>query len=390
MSIETATVRPDYAGGSIANLMASLARALGGDTGYQPLRALPGSSLEQQRHVVLLVIDGLGDLWLDEQDSSLLRANRHARMTSVFPSTTATAVTTFLTGEPPARHGVTGWFMYARELGCVIVPLLSRARYGGETLARSGVELSGLYHARPFPDRITTEAHMVMPGNIAHSEFNTVFAGNTSVHSYRDMQELFSTTAALVAGPHPRRYVYAYWPRLDALAHRYGIGAPETARHFREIDSGIQAMLRQLRGRPVTVVVTADHGFVDADPDQAIEIAHHDRLRACLAAPLCGERRAAFCYVRPGAQETFTETLADAAGDRIVPLSRAELLEREYLGPGPRHPELESRIGDWCLVARARGTVLDQVPGERPHPMIGVHGGISEREMYVPLIVLEP
>ncbi len=36
-------------------------------------------------------------------------------MASIFPATTATAVTTFLTGTAPQQHGITGWFMYLRE-----------------------------------------------------------------------------------------------------------------------------------------------------------------------------------------------------------------------------------------------------------------------------------
>ncbi len=382
-------VLPDYAGGSIVNLMASLASSLGGETGQPHLRALPPGALDPRRHLVLLVIDGLGDTFLARHGGGVLRRERIGRMTSVFPSTTASAVTTFLTGDPPARHGVTGWFMYARELGTVISPLLSRPRFGGEQLGRSGVNLMRLYGARPFADRLRAETHMVMPVNIARSEFNTVFAGSTSVHPYTGMNELLATVVALVRGAHPRRYVYAYWPRLDELAHRHGVEATETVAHLNEIEDQIGRLLRDLRGCPVTLVITADHGFVNADPAQAIELEAHPQLKQRLAVPLCGERRAAFCYLRAPAGG-FAQVLEAAADDLIRPVSRQHVLEQGYLGPGPVHPELSSRIGDWCLLTRQRATILDRVPGERPHPMIGVHGGLSPQEMYVPLILAQP
>ena len=34
--------------------------------------------------------------------------------------------------------------------------------------------------------------------------------------------------------------------------------------------------------------------------------------------------------------------------------------------------------------------IIDQVPGERPHDQVGVHGGLSASEMAIPLIYLRP
>src|SRR4030065_680714 len=55
-----ATPRPAYPGGSLVNLMSPLTPALGGNSPYAPLTALPPQHLADARHVVLLVIDGLG------------------------------------------------------------------------------------------------------------------------------------------------------------------------------------------------------------------------------------------------------------------------------------------------------------------------------------------
>ena len=45
------------------------------------------------------------------------------------------------------------------------------------------------------------------------------------------------------------------------------------------------------------------------------------------------------------------------------------------------------RIGDVALVMRDSYTVKDWVPGESRHVHIGNHGGTSEDEMMIPLIV---
>lgn len=52
---------PDYQGGSIVNLMASLQVGLGGaDHAYAHLSLLPADEIIHQRQVLLWVIDGLG------------------------------------------------------------------------------------------------------------------------------------------------------------------------------------------------------------------------------------------------------------------------------------------------------------------------------------------
>jgi hypothetical protein len=116
---EPAFTLPDYGGGSLVNLMSSISTALGGGSPYPPLAALPPASLAGARHLVLLVVDGLGHDFLSGRDGAL---RRHLRgpLTSVFPSTTASAIPTFLTGLAPQQHGLTGWNMYFREIGAVV------------------------------------------------------------------------------------------------------------------------------------------------------------------------------------------------------------------------------------------------------------------------------
>ncbi|WP_059756303.1 alkaline phosphatase family protein [Thiobacillus denitrificans] len=129
---------PDYHGGGIVNLMSSIATVLGGNSPYAPLAALPPAALAGARHLVLLVVDGLGHDYLLGRDGCL-RQHLRGQMTSVFPSTTASAIPTFLTGLAPQQHGLTGWHMYFREIGAIIAPLPFRVRTGRHALREAGV-----------------------------------------------------------------------------------------------------------------------------------------------------------------------------------------------------------------------------------------------------------
>jgi hypothetical protein len=85
-------VRPDYAGGGLASLIASIVEACGGAPRHAPLAALPASELAAARNLVLLLVDGLGDNYLVHRGAGgALHARRRGAITSVFPSTTASS-----------------------------------------------------------------------------------------------------------------------------------------------------------------------------------------------------------------------------------------------------------------------------------------------------------
>jgi hypothetical protein len=368
--------------------MASIIGALGGEQSLYPtLRALPPGDLTR-RNTVLLVIDGLGhDYLLERLPRGALASLLEARITSVFPSTTASAITTFLTGAAPQQHALTGWFMYFREVGSVAAVLPFRQRHGGAPLRVSVSELLGNV---PVFDRLPAETHVVTPQEIAYSPFNRAHVGRARLWPYVGLEQMFATIAQVVREPGGRRYVYAYWPELDRLGHTTGIASRESSAHLQQIDAAFARWLREIRGTDTTVLVTADHGFVDTAPADAIELGSHVELARMLALPLCGEPRAAYCYMRPSARDAFAACFAATLGAHAEVVPSEQLIERGWFGLGPPHPELSPRLGDYTLVMKGRAAIQDTLLGEARHPKIGMHGGTSAAEMYVPLIVAEP
>ncbi len=379
---------PDYHGGSIVNLMTSLTEAVGGSAPapYPPLRGIDTGAWRASRRVVLLVIDGLGDELVRGAHGALAR-HLAGRLTSVFPSTTATAITTFLTGLAPQQHGLTGWHMYFRELGSVLAVLPFVTRAGGAPLGK-GIDVAELLGAAPLSARLPVRMHVVSPRRIIHSDFNVAHTDGARRHGFDTLKEMFQTLAQLVreAGPE-RQYLYAYWPDLDRLAHEHGIGSRAAADHLAELDEAFGHFLRRIEGSDTTVVVTGDHGIVDSDPGQLIELDAHPRLAQMLLLPLCGERRVAYCYVQPGQSAAFADYVASTLGPYAECHASATLLDQGYFGLGAAHPRLAERIGHYTLIMKDRYVLKDWLPGEHRHVHVGVHGGTSEAEMYVPLIV---
>lgn len=375
---------PDYGGGSLVNLMASVREALGGGAGGIPLALLPPQDLPATHHVVLLVVDGLGHDFLLAHPGRL-SAHLRGALTSVFPSTTAAAIPTFLTGLAPQRHGLTGWHMYFPELGAVIAPLPFRTRVGKQPLTQAGVTVEGLFGLTPLANHLPLPCHVVSPRHIVDSEFNRALSGRATRHGYGSVEEMFATLARILESADSRCYVHAYWPELDTLAHLHGVTSPQVSAAFAALDTAFGNFLDRLPGVPVQVIVTADHGFMDVT--HTIDLGDHPALRDCLRLPLCGEPRAAFAYVRAGRERAFEEHVRTALADRVDLIASREALAAGWFGRGTPHPALEDRIGDYLLLPRAGVIIRDWVMGEERYVHLGVHGGLSAREMRVPLVL---
>lgn len=383
--------RPDYHGGSIVNLMASLIQARGGTPlGYAPLRLLDADRLQGCRHIVLLVIDGLGYRYLTRAGAGgTLRSHLAGRMTSVFPATTATAITTFLTGLAPQQHGLTGWHTWFRELGSVLSVLPAHPRFGGPTLSESGIDVARLFNHVPVFDRLATPSCVVAPKHIAHSDFNRAHRGRAHVRVYQGLEQMFGLTAKAVREARQPSYVYAYWPELDRIAHEYGIASEAADAHLAEVDAAFERFLTSIAGSGSLVIVTADHGLIDSGEAFEVDLDDHPALVDTLSLPLCGERRAAYCYVRPDRREDFEHYVETELAAHVSLQRSHELIAQGYFGLGSAHPRLHERVGDYVLLAKDNYVIKDWLFGERRYTQVGVHGGLSDQELFVPLIIAE-
>lgn len=379
---------PDYNGGSIVNLMASVVSALGGDPPpYPPLRVLGPAHLGS-RNIVLCVIDGLGhDCLVKHAPAGHLARHLKGRITSVFPATTATAITTFLTAMAPQQHGVTGWFMYFRELGSVVAVLPFRARHGGAPLNESGVSAHALLDHAPVFDRLRARSYVVAPERIAHSEFNAAHSGRAQCRTFITLTQMFRAITQSLGESDERKYIYAYWPEFDRLAHEHGSASREALAHLAEIDAAFGEFLHGIAGTGTTVVAVADHGFIDAQPEEAVELDAHPELARMLVLPLCGERRVAYCYVHPDRREPFVDYVRTRLAEHADLYDSRGLIESGCFGHGAPHPRLHDRVGHYTLVMKRHAVIKDWLLGEPRYTHVGVHGGTSAQEMYVPLIV---
>ncbi len=376
--------RPDYSGNGFVNLIASLVEARGGAPRHPLLASLPLAELRAARNLVFLIIDGLGDRYLLANGAGgRFAQHRRGAISAVFPSTTASAITTSFTGATPLEHGLTGWFSYFSEAACVGAPLPFQRR--GEKLSL-GVSPEQIFLERPLFDTLDTRSIVVSWRSIIDSPYNLHHCGRAERRAYDGLADLVEETVRAVNSGADKKFIYAYWPEFDLLAHRHGVGSSEVRSHFEALDAAFGELLARLAGSDTLLVASADHGFIDCPPEDCVELP--PALASRLRFPLCGERRIAFCHVHD--RKDFIEQAKNILGDRAEVRPSRELADAGWFGPGRPHPRFAERIGDVALVMNGRATVKDWLAGEPRHLHIGNHGGMSEDEMHIPLIVAKP
>ena len=373
--------RPDYTGNGFVNLVASLAEARGGVPRHPTLARLPATEIRDATNIVFVIVDGLGDSYLQAQGAGgQLARHRRCAISAVFPSTTASAITTSFTGATPLEHGLTGWFTYFSEACCVGAPLPFQRR--GEK-APLGVAPGRIFLERSLFDSLAARAIVVSHRPIIDSPYNVHHCGRAERRAYDDLAGFVEQTAAAARSGPQRKFIYAYWPEFDALSHHHGVASVQVRAHFDALDAAFGELLSRLAGTDSLVVLTADHGFIDCPPEESVELP--PALCALLRFPLCGERRVAFCHVRE--EEAFVDKAREFFDQRADVRCSDELLEEGWFGPGRAHAHFAERIGDVTLVMKGRGTIKDWVSGEPRYLHIGNHGGTSEDEMNIPLVV---
>jgi predicted AlkP superfamily pyrophosphatase or phosphodiesterase len=381
---------PNYKDGSILNLVSSIIRSYGNKTKYLPLKILEPKELSRSKNIVLIVIDGLGYEYLAKNGKgTTLKKHLRGKMTSVLPSTTATAITTFHTGLAPEEHCITGWYMHLREIGMVSKILRFTSRLGGPSLIYSGLEPKDVIKATSLFEKLKAKSYIILPSQIINSEYNQAIHKNVKEIGYTTLNGFFGAIRKSAKSSNSRKFIFAYWPNFDDICHNYYSKSRRAYNHLRIIDKYLAKFLKSIAGTGTTVIITADHGQIDVPTDKMIDINRHPVLKDCLTLPLCGEPRFTYCYVHPSKAKTFERYVKSRLKHACTLHKSEELIRKHYFGlfkPGKR---LFDRVGDYVLIAKDNYIIKDSLAGRKVERNLGNHGGVSKEEMFVPLIFIK-
>lgn len=379
---------PNYKDGSIVNLMSSIRKSFGGKSLYRPLKDFDDGKISD-KNIVLLIIDGLGYEYLTRYGkNSFLYKSLQGKMTSVLPSTTAAAMTSFATGVAPQQHALTGWFMYLKEIGMVstILPFITRA---GSLGLDGKIKYKDIYNQKSFFEGLKADSISLKHENYSESAYSLLASKAAKRLAFSKLNDFFKQIESVMEKRGKRKFMFAYWAKFDSICHHKGTNSREALKHFIQLDKKITALAKTLKDKNTAIIVIADHGLIDTlEEKKIIKLEDHPRLSETLAMPLCGEPRFAYCHVKPFKARQFENYVKTELKDFCEMHRSEDLIKKNYFGLYAPNEKLKDRVGDYVLIMKENYIMRDFVLGEDRHILLGNHGGVSKEEMFVPLIVI--
>ncbi|WP_236585894.1 alkaline phosphatase family protein [Mobiluncus curtisii] len=333
--------------------------------------------------VVLVLIDGLGWWNLNEYLGhapnlrALVKAATASGQTltarSVCPSTTAAAITSTLTGLAPGRHNMLS-YQLIDPVAQAKFNLITFEDYPGRT---EEFQPESTWFERLHAAKIPAFAlgpKKFIGGGLTRAALR----GATYVAS--ENLEARAHDAANVSKQGGMTYFYI--AEVDHAGHGYGVGSDKWVKNLEKADRAIGIMLDSL-APGVRVIITADHGMLNTSPEVTVDLAK--TAAAEFIADASGEGRVLHVHAQPGAAAVLQETLQTLLGPaKVLNRDQAEALFAAYNGTPVRRKEL---LGDVVIFAAGTGQTLDsRFFKEQVFQMKGLHGGLSESEMRVPLL----
>ncbi|MEM1394570.1 MAG: alkaline phosphatase family protein [Cyanobacteria bacterium P01_H01_bin.150] len=364
-------------------------------------------------HVVILILDGFGYEQLQSlantQDAPTIAEACHSAKgffmpaTSVYPSTTVTALTSAATGYAPAQHGMLGTNLYMREIGSIVNFIGFRPQTAPSRAS--------------FPDTIFNPETLLPIPNIylrmekagidveiinfeqfkktSISRFTSTGsdAGNDAFKGYRTPSDAFAQLRErlLAKSSQQKSFTYVYVPTIDSVSHRYGPLSSSYKAEVATLDFALKKQLIEpLAGRNDTVLLlTADHGQRYSALENTLWLEKHPELTQNLFAPVTGENRVRYLHVKHDKQSTVSDYIKQNFSENFFSITKSEAMELGLFGiPGKSlGREAEDRIGDLLLISHKDWMCRQHITNEeRLHTNLGVHAGLSRAEMLIPFL----
>ena len=319
--------------------------------------------------VVVLLLDGLGWNQFQQHRAHMptLASFTGSHITTVAPSTTATALTSLVTGLAPGEHGLIG---YRIDMGDTVMNVLRWGDENGDLRRRYPPE-----QVQPCPPFLGLSVPVISKAELEGTGFTQAHLSGVKPMGWRAASSIPVTIRqALDSG---ETFVYAYYDGIDKIAHERGFG-PYYEAELRAADA-LVAQIVSVLPTDTVLLVTADHGQVHVGDNTIIPspslMEHVDHQS--------GEGRFRWLHARRGREGALCDA-AQQYGDVAWIVTRTQVLDEQWFGA--RVPDyVARRMGDVALVPFAPVSFEEPLDGGA-FDLVCRHGSLTADEMLVPLL----
>ncbi|MBP5402406.1 MAG: alkaline phosphatase family protein [Treponema sp.] len=364
-------VYPDYKN-CIENVSNSILKYYGLGLVGDSLPLLDEQLKKPYKNVVLLLLDGMGKNILEKHLSAdgTFRKNLKGIYKSVFLSTTTAATTSLFSGLQPCEHSWLGWDCYYPQIDKNVTVFLN-VEQGTKTPAADF----------DIPRTFTPFENIV--DKISKAGIKTC---HIAPYLFKDKQnltiDLICKKIKECCDEPERKFVYAYWNNPDGDLHNFGVNSEQVHNTLIHIEKTVAELTESLED--TLFIITADHGHLDTD---GVKIQNYPKIMNCLERMPSLEPRVLNFFVKPGMEASFEKEFNKEFGTKFILMPMQEALDKKLFGdksPEFWHKCFRSMLGNYLAIAIDNLSIFfdDEL-------LMSMHGGLTEEEMLIPLIVME-
>ncbi len=369
--------KPLYKGRSICNILPTIAE-------YNSIRSLDGvrryilekdigdkfiESLEKAKRIVILEVDALGyDLFVKaKRKFSYLKDS--VKISSVFPTYTHTAFTSFITGTSPSKHGVvTGTFM---KDGLVSwIGNLSKS----EKFSRNLITCESLLQSfNKQGKKVVSILYDVNDDNFSKYLYpDPIFVSSKSSaqtlieQAYDVEKRVFEKI--LEVPPHDFYILSAYFWFLDGVSGEYGKFNKETFNYLDFFFRRVEHLMEKFP-RKTLFIIMGDHGHTSLRKTIVISKETIERINQRSKSQFALDGRVMMFFSQ---NPNLTRRLFNKSVGNFV----EEISKDNYIHLMGGKCEVEDRIGNLIFLAKPHCTIR-----LKPKKKKATHGGSSKEEM---------
>lgn len=360
------------------------------------------------KKVVLFLIDGFGyKQWLKYADryeflKRFTEGGVVAPITTVFPSTTAAALTTVHSGLTPQEHGLPEWWVYFDELGKIIVtlPFTPIGEKGLDKLLDAGVDPKILFDGKTIHEILSESkipSFTFIRDTYANSAYSKTIHRGSETTPFINSSDLLTNLRKKIAEISTPAYFYVYWDATDSIAHTYG---PHTEQYLAELNGFFYLLQKEfvekienLAGE-ISIMITADHGQVNVDPKQTAYLNQYSEVVDNFQMGPNGNKilpwgsvRDVFLAIKPEKLDKVFEFLTKTFQNKATVMKTEAALECGLFGQRNLHKKFKSRVGNILILPHGNSTIWYEHFKDGKFDLLGMHGGLTADEMLVPFAV---
>ena len=335
----------------------------------------------QPKNVILLLCDGLGSRILDKvlkPDDFLLKKKKQ-EIFSVFPPTTPSCLNAVKLGLNPSETGWLGYSCYVPPIKKIIY-LYQDKEKGKNEKDQDFVKIKEKYYynKKEITQLINEE------GKYNAYELNC-YPHNVEKNIDKVFQNILDT---LSLNTKSKKYIFSYYPEPDHILHQLGVESKSAIDEIKKINEKVEEYSKLILQHDKTIlIIVADHGHLIGDK---IKIKNSEIYNYLLNKKVYIENRSPNFIIKPECKKEFIEAFNKDFGKDFFLLSKQEILEHKIFGEyaiNNKHELFEDSLGDFMAISKGESNKVLLSDTDKD-VNTSYHGGYSDDEIYVPLIVI--